>query len=430
MTNCCCVFEMHTPWSGVAWMTDFMKEANQAVNDCLDLLGSAASTLGPADCPSTHDGPDVDPRRTDLSYFQASIGDFESLQCGQFTLVKKMFSGISGDVLKCHWHRDDSETQCVAVKKVSNSCVSRWSGAETNERKIHLDQCAKKHGVDDLLTEIGVLTYLQSQPGCPPYFMQMLGVYADDKFTWLVSEFVDGGDMFQLVAAERLSEARVQRFTWQLLQAIAYLHRHKIGHRDISLENILIKDGIAQLMDFGLAVQTCSTSRMPFRYFRAVGKGYYRAPEVYVPTLLMIRAVAPPVLAPDRVAMVYFQNLHAFEVRFPEGVQPGELCVVENWGYRATPADVFASGVCLFMMACKCPPRQTAQFKDRYFSFVCNHGDSGVMQLMRHFDKQLLGPEPTKMLTEMLRMDPSQRPSAAECLRKPWFADMERDKTT
>merc|ERR1712032_46382 len=263
---------------------------------------------------------------------------------------------------------------------------------------------------------------------------QMLGVYADDSFTWLVSEFADGGDMLQLVLSERLSEARVQRFTWQLLQAVAYLHKHKIGHRDISLENIIIKGGIAQLMDFGLAVQACSTSGMPFRYFRPVGKQKYRAPEVYVPPpLMMIRTVAPPVLAPDRVALVTGvipQNLAAFEARFPEGVQPGDLCTVEIWGYRATPADVFSSGICLFMMACNCYPWKTAQFRDRGFSFVCGCGDSGIKQLMRHWDKQLLGPEPTRMLAEMLRMDPSQRPSAAECLRNHWFADMELDETT
>merc|ERR1712183_664348 len=92
--------------------------------------------------------------------------------------------------------------------------------------------------------------------------------------------------------------------TWQLLQAVVYLHRHRIGHRDISLENILIKGGIAQVMDFGLAVQTCSTSGVPFRYFRGVGKPNNRAPEVYVPKTSKTMAVAPPALAPDRVALV------------------------------------------------------------------------------------------------------------------------------
>jgi len=410
--------------------TDKMVKDGRDQAEGHDVFASASFTLGSVDFPVTHIAPDIDPCRTDLSYFRASIGDFEPLQRGRFAVVKKIASGINGDVLKCIWQRNDSETQCVAVKKLRNSCLSHWSGADPNERKIHFNLSAKEPGSEDSLTEIGVLTYLRSQPERPPYLVQMLGVYADHSFTWLVSEFADGGDLFELVASESLSETQVRRFTWQLLQAVVYLHRHNIGHRDISLENILIKDGIAQLMDFGSAVQTCSTSGVPLRYFRSVGKDNNRAPEVYVPKTAKIKAVAPPALAPDRVALVRLQGWYVCEVRFPEEAKPGQPCVVDVWGYRVTPADVFSSGVCLFTMACNCPPWERAQPKDPSFSFVCDRGDTGIMELMQYWDKTLLGPESTKMLNEMLRLDSSQRPSAVECLMNPWFADLEPEETT
>jgi len=395
-----------------------------------NMFGSDCFALGPAACVWTHVGRNNDPCTTDLGYFRGFVGDFDPLHRGQFTVVTKMASGMNRDVLKCHWRRDDSETKCVAVKKLRNSCLSRWSNTETSERKIHFDLGAKETDPEDSLTEIGVLTYLRSQPDLPPYLVQMLGVYSDSSFTWLVTEFADGGDLFELVASESLSEAHVQRFTWQLLQAVAYLHKHSIGHRDISLENILIRCGIAQLMDFGLAVQTCSTSGVPFRYFRGVGKDNNRAPEVYVPKTAKITAVAPPGFAPDGVALVKLRGCYVCELRFPVDAKPGHPCVVDVWGYRATPADVFSSAVCLFTMACGCPPWQRAQLKDPCFSFVCNRGDAGITELMQHWGKQLLGPQPLIMLTEMLRPDPSQRPSVIECLRNPWFADMEPEETT
>lgn len=39
----------------------------------------------------------------------------------------------------------------------------------------------------------------------------------------------------------------------QLLQGLAYLHRHGILHRDIKPENVLVTDGVVRLLDFGLS---------------------------------------------------------------------------------------------------------------------------------------------------------------------------------
>merc|ERR1719408_745692 len=110
----------------------------------------------------------------------------------------------------------------------------------------------------------------------------MHGVYAEQQFTWLITEFAEGGELFDVAAAGGLSETKIHEYMWQLLQAVDYLHKHQIGHRDISLENVLLKDGVVRLMDYGMAVRTCSSSGVSLRYFCEVGKDFYRAPEVYV----------------------------------------------------------------------------------------------------------------------------------------------------
>eukprot|EP00419_Tripos_fusus_P009835 CAMPEP_0172669242 /NCGR_PEP_ID=MMETSP1074-20121228/9553_1 /TAXON_ID=2916 /ORGANISM="Ceratium fusus, Strain PA161109" /LENGTH=435 /DNA_ID=CAMNT_0013485991 /DNA_START=33 /DNA_END=1340 /DNA_ORIENTATION=+ len=393
----------------------------------LSVNGDTSVDLKATGGQSTMQSSESDPCTTNLSNFRASMSDFEPLQHGHFTVLKAVGSGINGDVLKCSWHRDTSAPRCVAVKKLHNCRLQQWIGAETNERLIHLNQSMLRS--EDSLSEIGILRHLCQQTDFPPYLVRMLGVYTDNHFTWLVSEFADGGDLFELVATQHLGEARVQRFIWQLLQAVAYLHEHNIGHRDVSLENILLQAGVAKLVDFGMAVQACSTSGAPLRYFRSVGKDNSRAPEVYVPREARVKVAAPPMLAPDRVAMVEVQGQHLCEVRFPEAAQPGQYYMADVWGYRATPADVFSSGICLFMMACESPPWQRARLTDPRFSFVYRRGVTGILDLMQDWGHHL-GAQPATLLSEMVKIDPSQRPSARDCLSNNWFAAMGSEELT
>jgi serine/threonine protein kinase len=251
----------------------------------------------------------------------------------------------------------------------------------------------------------------------------MLAVYADDGYTWLVSELAEGGELFAVAASETLTEVRVRSYMWQLLDAADYLHDHNIGHRDISLENILLKDGSVKLMDFGMAVRSCTVSGAPFRYFRGVGKDNYRAPEAYVPASAMVKAIVPLSLPPDRVAMVKTNSDRLCEVRFPPEAAPGSTCMAEVWGYAAKPSDVFASGACFFILSWSVPPWSRAELVDPLFSYVYSRGDVGLKSLLRYWGKPLLSEKAMQLMTQMLHPSPCQRPSAKECLTHPWLAD-------
>ncbi len=59
----------------------------------------------------------------------------------------------------------------------------------------------------------------------------------------------------------------------QLLQGLAYLHRHGILHRDIKPENVLVTNGIVRLLDFGLSHKANDEEAV-------AGSPLYLAPEV------------------------------------------------------------------------------------------------------------------------------------------------------
>ncbi len=70
----------------------------------------------------------------------------------------------------------------------------------------------------------------------------------------------------------------IKSFSFQLLKGIAYCHSHRVLHRDLKPQNLLIdKQGHLKLADFGLA----RAFEIPIRmYTHEVVTLWYRAPEI------------------------------------------------------------------------------------------------------------------------------------------------------
>ncbi|RLW04858.1 hypothetical protein DV515_00005567 [Chloebia gouldiae] len=87
-----------------------------------------------------------------------------------------------------------------------------------------------------------------------PNIIQMLDSFETAKEVVVVTDYAEG-ELFQILEDDgSLPENQVQTIAAQLISALYYLHSHRILHRDMKPQNILLgKDGVVKLCDFGFA---------------------------------------------------------------------------------------------------------------------------------------------------------------------------------
>lgn len=106
-------------------------------------------------------------------------------------------------------------------------------------------------------------------------------VHSDSHKLYLVFEFLDMDlkkYMESIPSGAGLEPPMVKRFMSQLIRGTKYCHSHRVLHRDLKPQNLLInKDGNLKLADFGLA----RAFGVPLRtYTHEVVTLWYRAPEI------------------------------------------------------------------------------------------------------------------------------------------------------
>jgi len=186
-----------------------------------------------------------------------------------------------------------------------------------------------------------------------------------------------------------LGEDKMKDLLWQLLCGVDFLHSHRIVHRDIKPQNVLLgRDGALKLADFGLAriydFNALLTS--------TVVTLWYRAPEVLLGT-----TYATPV-------DVWSVGCILAELITRKPLFPGQY-EVDQLGkiFEVLGTPVEADW-----------PEDSAVLRDN-FSYCRGRG---VTATLPDLDMQA-----RDLMERMLLFDPKQRITAAEALAHPYFSE-------
>ncbi|XP_043845400.1 MAPK/MAK/MRK overlapping kinase isoform X8 [Dromiciops gliroides] len=92
----------------------------------------------------------------------------------------------------------------------------------------------------------------------------------------LICELMDM-NIYELIRGRRrpLSEKKITNYMYQLCKSLDHMHRNGIFHRDVKPENILIKQDLLKLGDFG----SCRSVYSKQPYTEYISTRWYRAPE-------------------------------------------------------------------------------------------------------------------------------------------------------
>lgn len=151
-----------------------------------------------------------------------------------------------------------------------------------------------------------------------PHIAQIYDAVVEERFSYIVMEYVEGGTLEQFCKPEGLLEpAEVAEIVFKCVRALAFAHGKGLTHRDIKPGNIL-HSGKAniKLADFGLAIDRSSERTV----VAGAGSPAYMAPEliaglaeaslrtdIYALGVVMYHLLAGrlPFLAPNTASMTY-----------------------------------------------------------------------------------------------------------------------------
>lgn len=260
-----------------------------------------------------------------------------------------------------------------------------------------------------------------------PNIIEIHELLRDDSHYFIISEYIEGGQLFEYMQSKflkrqrqesselqdgdasfesdsssylgKLSEPEARMIAMQLFNTLAYLHRKSIVHRDIKPENILLQFHASnwintKLIDFGFAAY-CKVSEAEFGsngWLNQNQKSGGRCPNT----------AGPPKKVSKKLTEVLGSPLY----------MAPEIVKKQSYDHKV---DVWSAGVVLYAMLSGRLPFFGSK-KEQVYTAICN--DDLPLSSALWTSKSS---EVKDFLRLALCKDPEMRPSSSDLLMHPWL---------
>ena len=195
-----------------------------------------------------------------------------------------------------------------------------------------------------------------------PFINQILDNFETDTHIFIVMEYVCGDLLGFIRKRGKLSESVGKLIFKQLIEGLKYIHKKKVVHRDIKLDNILIDlTNTIKICDFGVSRKFADKDELMHEH---CGTPAYIAPEIF-----------------------------------------------ENHGYKGTGCDIWSAGVTLYYMLGGVQPFKANSILELEKTIM-----SGEYKELEEVSK-----EANKLIKGMLQVNPKKRLGVDEILGHPWL---------
>ncbi|EZA54138.1 cyclin-dependent kinase 4 [Ooceraea biroi] len=218
-------------------------------------------------------------RRTSLAVDDESMSNFPLRSNSAYETLSSIGGGAYGTVFKA---KDKSSGQVVALKKIRVP-LSEDGLPVSTVREIAALKSLEPYEHPHIVRLLDVCQGEEQSEGSLSDDEQQSERSSRGLSLWLVFEHVER-DLDSFIKSHRVQNPRsfipssqVRQMMKELLTGVDFLHSHRILHRDLKPQNILVtRDGRIKIADFGLA----KTYDFEMRLTSLVATLWYRAPEV------------------------------------------------------------------------------------------------------------------------------------------------------
>ncbi|XP_063821207.1 microtubule-associated protein futsch [Ostrinia nubilalis] len=200
---------------------------------------------------------------------------------GEVKRSTNIMDGIenTGDV-RLHDHRLRLKQRFDIVRKLGQGTygkvqlgINKKTGQEVAIKTIKKCKIESEADLIRIRREVQIMSSVRH-----PNIVHIYEVFENSEKMILVMEYCSGGELYDYLSQKKvLQEEEARRLFRQIATAVYYCHIHKICHRDLKLENVLLDHtGSAKIADFGLSNVFKETSLLS----TFCGSPLYASPEI------------------------------------------------------------------------------------------------------------------------------------------------------